>query len=313
MRRSFRWVSVLALAILLAGCGASTTRLAGKATATDTPLSTVTPRPTATPTPQLSLRAPDARCAATSTTSPDAGTTLSDMRALASPSNLASPGTKLPDGLPLAPYQLSARQPSDPPFQLANPNLHDSGYLLNLCNTSATASHTVDSVTVRIATLTPYTGQLNEWPACDNPYMRQGMGTGGCGGADPADLYYRVTFSTGAGQGTTLTAAQYAPPNLNFRPWVTPFPLTLAPGHDVVIKVTLDVPGASGIYDFAFSVGMDGAAPASMVTRSYAEGQAVGFLLAPVVHTWTGGACLAPTMQAQIPPADHSAYLCPNV
>ena len=161
----------------------------------------------------------------------------------------------------------------------------------------------------------PYTGQLNVWPACNGQYARGGTIGGGCGGADVADLFYRVSFSQGAGQGTTLTAAQYAPPNLNFRPWVTPLPLTLAPGQDLTIKVTLDVPGASGIYDFAFSVAMDNIGSASVPTHSSAQGQAVGVLLAPVVHTWTGGACLTPAMQAQIPPATNppTYYLCPNV
>lgn len=194
MRRSFRWLSVLALTILLAGCGTSTTRLAGKAaTPTPTPLPTATPKPTATPSPtpkavpQATLGADGHPCYASSVFPAARGANAGDFIAFAGLGNLAYPGSQLPEGLPLKPYKVPSIGAGASNSLPVNPGIGKgaSGYNLFLCNASTSASHTINSVTARIASLTPYTGQLNEHPACDGPYARPGISGGGCGGGDP--------------------------------------------------------------------------------------------------------------------------------
>jgi hypothetical protein len=319
MRQSFRWLSVLALAILLAGCGTSTTRLSGTA-ATPTLLPTATPRPTATPSPtpkavpQATLGADGHPCYASSVFPAARGANVGDFIAFAGLGNLAYPGSQLPEGLPLKPYKVPSIGAGASNSLPVNPGIGKgaSGYNLFLCNASTNASHTINSVTSRIASLIPYTGQLNEHPACDGPYARPGISGGGCGGGDPIDMTLSAGFPAGAAQGSTATATQDGTPN-PFKPWrfepavVTPLPITLAPGDGLVIKVTVDVPAASGTYAFDFGFSVDGAAPVFISTSPV--------LLAPVAHTWTGKACLTPAMQAQIPPDvtnPPTYYLCPN-
>ena len=223
MRRLFRCLSVLALAILLAGCGTNTTRLAGQA-ATPTPLPTATPRPTATPTPkavpQATLGADGHPCYASSVFPAARGANAGDFIAFASLGNLASPGSQLPEGLPLKPYKVPSIGAGASNSLPVNPGIGKgaSGYNLFLCNASTSASHTINSVTSRIASLTPYTGQLNEHPACDGPYARPGISGGGCGGGDPIDMTLNAGFPAGAAQGSTATATQDGTPN-PFKPW----------------------------------------------------------------------------------------------
>jgi hypothetical protein len=63
---------------------------------------------------------------------------------------------------------------------------------------------------------------------------------------------------------------------------------------------------AAGTLQFAFGIGLDGAAPHYVPTNSPA------ILVAPKATTWTGQACLTPTMQAQIPAATQPTYwVCP--
>jgi len=319
MRRLFRWVSALALAILLAGCGTSTTRLAGQV-ATATPLPTATPRPTVAPTPTLkpipraTLGADGHPCYADAMFSSQPGANLGDLVVVSAQlSNLNYGARKLPDDLPLKPLVVSQGGSEFPVEPVTNPGTSVGGWDFALCNTSTSASHRLDGVSVRINALVPRAAPVNEWPSCGGTYSRSGPLGHGCGGGDPRDVNLHASFVAGASEGASAAAMQVGEPN-SFRPFkfepvqMTSLPITLGPGDGLVINVTFDLPSPSGTYTFGFGVAEDGSTPGYVST-------AEPVLLASVAHNWTGDACLTPAMQAQIPPATNppSYYLCPNV
>ncbi|HET8905627.1 MAG TPA: hypothetical protein VFN11_01545, partial [Ktedonobacterales bacterium] len=234
--------------------------------------------------------------------------------------NLAYPANKLPDDLPLKPYQVQPPngQP-DPTLVPANPRLHEQGggYVIVICNISS-ASHTVQRVDARIATVTPFSGMPNVASVCQFPYSRQyGANNGGCGGADFENEYMHAAFSLSAGVGTTVTATQTASNTCEYATGCTtnygPLPVMLQAGQGLTIEVGMgntssstSVFSTSGYYTFSFGVGVDGAAPIFAATSPQT-------LLDPSARLWTGTACESPSMQALIPPATTppSYYLCP--
>lgn len=235
--------------------------------------------------------------------------------------NLAYPAKKLPDDLPLKPYQvqLPNGQP-DPTYVPANPILHEQsgGYVIVICNISS-APHTVERVDARIAAVTPFSGTPNVAPACQWPYSRNyGVGNGGCGGADFENEYMHAAFSPSAGAGATVTATQTATNPCNYSTGCTtnygPLPVTLQAGQGLTIEVGMgdsssrtSVFSTSGYYMFSFGVGVDGALPIFATTSPQT-------LLDSAARSWTGTACQTTAMQAQIPPATTppSYYLCPT-
>lgn len=233
--------------------------------------------------------------------------------------NLAYPAKKLPDDLPLKPYQvqLPNGQP-DPTFVPVNPRLYKGGgYVVVICNISS-VPHTVKRIDARIAAVTPISVTPNAAAFCQDPYSRpSGAGNGGCGGADFENEYMLAAFSPSAGVGATVTATQT---DSNICEYSTgcvtnygPLPVTLRAGQGMTIEVDLTssfepttVFTTPGYYTFSFGVGVDGAAPVFAVTSPQT-------LLAPSVREWTGDACTSSAMQAQIPPATTppTYYLCP--
>lgn len=317
MRPSFRWLSALALAILLAGCGTSTTRLSGKA-ATPSSLPTATPKPTATPSPTSTPTATSGvafrRCRQSNAR--PGSVTVSDI--VVSPANLgalAYPGEKLPDNTPLKPILLASAG-SDPSFTITpvvNPHLRDSGLSFGVCNASPTTAHTITSVSGKLMTAVPYAGQLNEWDPCTGAYTRSTTVGGGCGGGEgPTDEGVLASFPAGSEPGTMVTTTQQD--WVAWRPYgnepqqMGPLPLSLAPGEGLLIRISIDFPSASGTYTFNVGVSVDGGQPGFVSAGPE-------MFLAPIVHAWSGKACLTPTMQAQIPPDvtnPPTYYLCPN-
>lgn len=222
--------------------------------------------------------------------------------------NLAYPMFQVPDGTPLKPLQVNPS--SLTPFGRqadTNPDMtpHSGGFQINVCNTSATQSHELQSDSVRLSAFTPYTGKLNVWQRCQSAYDNQiGYAGGGCGGGYFADYYLLASFSPSASAGATVTTteisnAQNPPPNQH-----TPLPVTLQPHQWVTINVGMTPPTAPGAYTFAFGLAVDGS-PDNFAFSS------PSILLAPVAQSWTGTACQTPAMKAQIPTSPHAFYLCP--
>ena len=120
--------------------------------------------------------------------------------------NLAYPSRKVPENTPLKPLYIgnsyNGNLPDDP---LTNPN---DAYDFNVCNASATQSHTLSGVSAQIASLAAYGGQLNEWQRCNGAYTRSGPIPGGCGGGDPRDETLQAAFVAGAPAGTSATMSQ---------------------------------------------------------------------------------------------------------
>jgi hypothetical protein len=288
-----RWLIVptLALILTLAGCGASATVHTPAASPTAT--ATSTPAPTATATPPW-------------TSPPNCGdsTTFGHAPRLAG-TNFIIAGPALALGLLLGTSQALPYDSVD-----VNPSIESNGYLFYLCNGSQSTPHTISSVSVRIDTLTPFSGRLLEWPACRSAYSRSFPGGSGCGGGFASDEGLQASFPAGAAQGAAVTAAQIGTSQTNSTspgsPPYGPLPVQIAPGRAIALIVGIKLLNPSGTYTFAVGISLDGAAPAySQPTRPV--------LLAPVAQTWTGPACEAPAMQSQIPPATNppTYYICP--
>ncbi|HEX6123209.1 MAG TPA: hypothetical protein VFY89_08610, partial [Ktedonobacterales bacterium] len=155
--RRYGWragIGLLLLAtMLLAGCDSPTTlseqAVLKRATPTATPTPTPRPSPPPTPTPQP--------CGVDSP-----ALTVGDLAVQIMLSGLAFPGRKLPDGLALKPYQLPAAPgPAlDQKLPLApavNPSVSEpfGGYVLYVCNTSASQAHVLNAIALQIVSMTP--------------------------------------------------------------------------------------------------------------------------------------------------------------
>jgi hypothetical protein len=304
--RRVSWAAVAAVLVglLLVGCGTST-RASTAGRSTSTPPPSPTPLPTVDPA-QVAHACHD-QVHPAPLPAPAALVGGLYVGIQASLSNLTYPKVHLPDGTPqkplLVPYP--PQLPSDAP---TNPNLSErtaGGYVLVVCNGS-TQPHQIQGVVVRLDSVTPYSGLLNEWSFCAAPYTRSGPpngGGGGCGGGPAEDEYMHAAFAPSAPVGTVVTTTQT--PVLRSDRY-GPLPWTLPPGQTILIDVGIVPPSAPGFYTFAFGLAIDGVSPIFAPV-------APATLLAPVAHEWTGEACKAPAMQSQIPPATNppTYYLCP--
>jgi hypothetical protein len=287
---------LIGLLLALAGCGTSVTASrTSSPSASPPPGSPLAPTPLPTVDPTQLLQACHDVAPAVRAGGLFAG-------AQAHLGNISYPHVHLPEGTPLKPLQVPSVTPqlsSDAP---TNPDLRawGGGYVVALCNGSA-QPHTIHAVVVRLESVTPYAGQLNEWVFCAGPYTRSFPTGGGCGGGS-AQRFMQGAFAPNAPAGTVIVTTQYPRSESRYGklPW------TLPPGQTILIDVGIVPPTAAGYYTFAFGLAIDGAAPAFAAV-------APATLLAPVAHEWTGDACLAPAMQSQIPPATNppTYYLCP--
>jgi hypothetical protein len=308
MRGVLARLLTLALAGLLVACGTNAPPVLTGPTATTVPSGLPTADPAA------------AHTCATQTPKPVTYVQLGDLLfSRATLGALSYPAVMLPASVPLKPMQVTTAVSNNvwsiggplaalPP---ANPGLegNGAGYELIVCNASASAHHTVQAVSARIQTLTPFSGQLSVWKACDSAYSRQQpSGGGGCGGFGFYDETMKVSFSGATGQGATATATQLSDGLKDGGPsQVGPLPYTLAPGQAITINVQLAPLTTPGIYILAFGVKVDGVATSYMPAVQAA-------LHAPVAHTFTGAACQQSSMARQIPPATTppSYFICPQ-
>lgn len=301
-------VAIMALAVLLTGCGAHT------------PPALVGPTATAVPSDLPTVDPTSAHTCGLQTQKASAYVRVGDLvigRAMLGA--LSYPSVMLPDGTAFKPIQVTTAVSNNvwsiggplaslPP---ANPALvgNGAGYEFTVCDASQSTPHTLQALSVRLLALTPYTGQMEAWKACDSAYSRQQPGGGGgCGGMGFYDETLKVSFPSGAGQGATATARQMSSGSADGGPsQVGPLPLALAPGQSVSFDVQMDPLSSAGTYTFAFGLTVDGGAP------TYVPGLQAA-IHAPVVHSFTGAACQQSSMASQIPPATTppSYYICPE-
>jgi hypothetical protein len=226
---------------------------------------------------------------------------IGDLAVGVSVTNVAYPSLQLPSTLPHAPYKVvEAQLPTSPEV---NPH-HDYLFGLVVCNTGASASHTLQGVRARIDTFAPTSGTVNSWGDCSSTYVSGGVRGGGCGGAYTAHELYQATFDASAGVGAIVAGTFVKGYNPDTGGSAGPLPRTLAPGQSLVLALSLTPPTAAGTYTFALSATADGA---QLPFASLPD----QILFDPAAIKWDGDSCLAPAMKAQIPPSSADAYICP--
>ena len=313
-RRLLALLALVVICALVAGCGAQpATSARTSATATATSTSSPTPQPTVDP-------AVLARCNAQQA-APNTVEQAGDILISKPTAPLSYPAVRLPDQTPLKPLQVPTRNSGNalqsPQFAGTTPvnpggltgSTRQFSFVALLCNGSASRSHVVQSVSVRIAGLTSFAGQVITWPGCDGAFSRQqpNPSTGGCGGGYATEEQVLATFASGAQAGTTVVATQTGFNDTTPNEGVTALPLTLAAAKGMAFQVTVAVPDMMGTYSFSIGFQIDGAAAAF-------GPPADAFLAAPVSHTFTGAACETPAMLAQIPAATtpETYSVCPR-
>jgi hypothetical protein len=300
-----RLMALLALSILLIGCGSTTTGRAATPTARTAP--TATPSPTSSAT--VAYEQFRAACPSSNGQGNALGRTyrFGDLYVAISLTNVSYPAAKLPDGTQLKPFKLpnpGAGLGGLPATPEVNPDIARTGVFIEVCN-AATASHRIEGVDARIDRLTPFTGDLNSWQFCAGFYTNGGAGGGGCGGGYQAGESLQAAFSANASAGATTTANFVkAGQDLDGAP-LPPLPLTREPGQSVLLVLSLTPPTAPGTYNFSFSLTIDGA-------QTPAAPLADDLLLDSTARTWTGDACATPAMKAQIPSGGADSYICPT-
>jgi hypothetical protein len=213
---------------------------------------------------------------------------------------LAYPSLQLPSNLDGSkPYKLPVNA-YDPPNPPVNPNVGSgSGYGFTVCNTSSATSHIIAGVTASISAFQPYNGQLNVWQFCDSVYARpDGIGGGGCGGANIFDESVQATFAANATTGAQVTATLVGTGDTSDggggSDTTAPLPISLGPGQMVIFTMGVTPPIAAGTYTFAFGLNYDAvtAAPISTMQPTIFD---------TLAETWNGQNCLSPTLLSQIP------------
>lgn len=314
-RKLIALVSV-SLALLLSACG-STTATTSTPTATRATNAAFTPTSVGSTATQPSAppSSTSANCAQNTSgsgSSAQAYIKLGDLLvSKATVSSMSGASDEIPQGTAAKPLQLQGAQLNTTGSSWVNPRLIGSGgFIFSVCNASASATHTLNAVTVGIATFMPLSGPLAAWNLCqDGSYDAQAQAarTYGCGGGASVNETLQATFPASAGVGATATAKQVGtdvtgPGQPNPFP---PLPLVMKPGEGVLVAVGVTQPTAPGSYVFALGLRIDGR-PATVFANS------APLLFAPVTQEWNGQNCEAAAMKSQIPAASQPTYyICP--
>lgn len=303
--KNWRWLtlSVMLLTLFVAGCDApqasvldaNETPTAG---ATDTPTVTPPPRPVSTITGESYL------CPDPTSTDPSY-VHYGDIRISQVQFALAYPSVLLPNTTTGKPYKLPANTQSlgGPPV---NPTVTEpgGGYGFTICNTSTTASHTIQDVVVKIEQFTAYTDPAATWQFCDGFYQRpSGANYGGCGGAFAADEPIHAVFAPNDTTGATATAVPTTSTDLSDSA-APPLPITLGPGQQLVVNIGLTPPLIAGTYTFGFYLIFDSGQPQAISKMTPT-------LFDSAATKWTAQACTQTAALSQIPASDTSnKYVC---
>lgn len=221
--------------------------------------------------------------------------------------SLDFPSAMLPNNTPNAPYKvpLTATQAQDVTTFHPNPPVNPSlstGYALQVCNQTSSA-HTIASISVNIAGFIPNSGPVAVWHLCqDGPYdAATKQTTGGCGGAAGQVDWLAVNLPSNS-TGAYATAVA----NSQVNSGGPDLPITIPPNKSIVFLVAVHGLITQGTYTLSFGVGVDHWVPVAL------EPSDGSFFIAPSPKVWTGTACQASTMQAQIPASTTDVYyVCP--
>lgn len=294
---------LLLLVILLAGC--STTSISGA-----TPTNTTPPIATAPPIPTIAP-AILAACFGADATRPQQAIQVGDLLITqVELGGLSYPAVMLPDNAaPTKPFLLhrsdgDAYQTDFPHSPITNPSMeeHGGGFQFSICNISTTSPHVLKSVSAKISALTTYTGQVNQWQACEGTLSsHHQLAGGGCGGGLAGCICFRAKFPDTATAGTDVPMSQTDTTLNDPGDGLGKLPLSLGPGEAVTLLVGMEKPKAPATYTFTFGLTFDSAAavftPASPAV-----------LLAPIAHSWTGENCQKPALLAQITATNPETY-----
>lgn len=303
VRVSVHTLAVLALlaSIAVAGCGQATSGTISAVTPTANATATTATSSSATARPTKLNPCPNPLDSTTAALGAQPSTATARLGVQAYPSY------HLPESSPLKPMDISGMLTEQD--LVANPTLRGQGiggYAFAVCNTSESASDTITGVTAKIATLTPYTGQLNSWNSCSGVYRSGSLQDAGCGGGGEIDdEYLSASFAANAGAGTSVSAMFDGADTSGGVYYAGPLPVTLGPHQSLSFDIGITAPQTPGTYTFAFGVEIGNGAPVYVATSQ-------PMLLAPVAHTWSGGACNSPAMSSQIPANATDNYVCPS-
>ena len=278
---------------LLAGC-------AQPSSGQDSPTAAAAPTATAQPTPIATHGAiTSGHPCETDSSGQVSYVLLGDLKVSQVHFTLAYPSLQLPSNLDGSkPYKLPANA-YDPPNPPVNPNVSSgAGYGFTVCNTSGTTSHIIVGVTTSISAFQPYVGQLNVWQFCDSVYARpDGIGGGGCGGANIFDESVQATFAANATTGAQVTATLVGTGDTSEGGGgsdTASLPISLGPGQMLIFTMGVTPPIAAGTYSFAFGLNYDAvtAAPISTMQPTIFD---------TLAEKWNGQNCTSPTLLSQIP------------
>lgn len=167
-------------------------------------------------------------------------------------------------------------------------------YLIDICNTSTTHTHSLTIFGVKLNSLTSYSGHLNAINACAFLYGR----SGGWGGECDTGFEPNLTLSFQLPGSATPGSAQTQRPGS---------PVQLAPGQSEAISYAITPPSSATITTYLLGLGVDGAAvvyPSALLTQADVD--------APIARHWSGSTCTTSQMQAQIPATSpaNTYYAC---
>ncbi len=222
--------------------------------------------------------------------------------------SLSYPSYVLPANTPQAPFKLGDNLDSAALGQVfggdanANPSISQpGGILFTICNNGPNPI-ILAGVGVGLISVAPHSGPIDTWQLCDGAYQPGAGVTSGCGGGVTADEDMRAVFSSGAGAGEATGAIMIG---ANGSQGYGPIPLTLQPGHTILITIAVTMPSAPGTYTLALTLAGD-TVPHTLYAPLTPQ------LFAPVAHKWSGDSCKASAMLSQIPASDTSSfYICP--
>lgn len=293
---------------------------ARKSQASSTSVTVPTATTVVTPTPDLAIAAK--ACGIDPTTSRPGSAPYAQIGDLlftkAQLGPLTYAGIKLPDNLTHGqPYHQNAQTSALHPGNelLANPSLGGgagSSYEVTVCNTSKTTAHVLQTLAIKIASLTPDTSaNINVEVGCDGSYSTvKGIPVAGCGGAYPPGVEaFQATWPQSIAVGTVATIKQTDDELSQGNPDPTiqhfgEFPVTLQPGKVIALFIGMDYPQISGTYTFAFGIQTDTNA------LEFAANTTSPIFLAKNAYTWSGNRCNQ--WKNQIPTAaTEQFYLCP--
>lgn len=301
--RRFLWGVVAAVStvsmVILAGCGTPTT-VGG--------IQTSTPSPSASATATVS-EATAAACFGSEYAAHNTLTQVGDF--LMTPVNLsghAYGSVALPAGTSLTkPYQLPSANDS-PSGLTTNPVLDEGGggFVLGLCNISASQTYTITTFTATIATVAPYSGQLSEWNPCQGSMTSHRQLTpAGCGGGGVNLTRFHAVFQGSPVLGATVEMHQTGFDLKEPGDGAGRLPLAIAPRQVAYFGVGVDKPTQAGNYAFTFGMRLQSG---KMLTTAASP----TILLAPAAHEWNGRACNQSAFLNQITLTDpETYYVCP--